>query len=123
MRTLAILCQLVIALGIVNVWVLRPGKASRWRPEGANNMAEEFRRYGYPDWMPKLVGAAKLLLAALLVVGIWYPPLAMGAGIAMAILMAIAVGSHLRVGDPLIKSLPSFTLLLLSLFVAYANAM
>jgi hypothetical protein len=39
----------------------------------------------------------------------------------MAVLMAGAVGSHVKVGDPLQKSLPSFSLLLLSLFIAYAN--
>jgi hypothetical protein len=122
MRALAIIGQIVIALGIVNVWVLRAGKPTPWRPEGAQNMAEEFLRYGLPDWMRKLVGALKLTLAALLVVGIWYPPLAAGAGIAMAILMAGAVGSHLKVRDPLRKSLPSFCLLLLSLLIAYANA-
>ncbi len=121
MRSLAIICQLVIALGIVNVWVLRPTKPTRWRPEGARSMAEEFRRYGFPDWLRKLIGAAKLVLAALLVLGIWYPTVATGAGIAMAVLMAGAVGAHLRVRDPLVKSLPSFTLLLLSLFIAYAN--
>ena len=44
-----------------------------------------------------------------------------GAGIAMAVLMVGAVGSHVKVGDPLRKSLPSFSLLLLSLFIAYAN--
>jgi len=121
MRILVIIAQIVIALGIVNVWVLRSDKPTPWRPEGARNMAEEFQRYGLPDWMRKLVGALKLSLAALLVVGIWYPTLAAGAGIAMAILMAGAVGSHLKVRDPLRKSLPSFSLLLLSLFIAYAN--
>ena len=63
MRTAAVICQIVIALGIVNVWVLRPGRPTRWRPEGAQNMKEEFAKYGLPDWMRKLVGAAKLLLA------------------------------------------------------------
>lgn len=123
MNQLAIIIQLVIALGVFNVWVLRAGKPSRWRPEGARDMAEEFRRYGFPDWVRKLVGAAKLLLAAALVAGIWYPPLAAAAGLAMAGLMAVAVGAHLRVGDPLPKSLPSFALLVLSLFVAYANGL
>jgi hypothetical protein len=121
MRVLAIAGQIVIALGIVNVWILRPGKPTPWRPEGARNMAEEFRHYGLPDWMRKLVGAFKLVLAALLVVGIGYPSLAAGAGIAMAVLMAGAVGAHLKVADPLKKTLPSFSLLLLSLFIAYAN--
>lgn len=123
MRTAAIICQLVVALGVMNVWLLRQGKPTPWRPEGAQNMAEEFQRYGFPDGMRKLIGAAKLILAVMLILGIWYPSLAVAAGIAMAVLMAGAVGSHLRVRDPLMKSLPSFTLLLISLFIAYANSM
>jgi uncharacterized membrane protein YphA (DoxX/SURF4 family) len=123
MRILAVICQVLIALGVGNVWLLRSGKPTRWRPEGADNMAEEFRHYGFPDWMRTFAGAAKLVVAALLILGIWYPPLAVVAGLAMALLMAVAVGAHLKVGDPLLKSLPSFTLLLLSLFVAYANSL
>ncbi len=122
MSTLAIVLQLVIALGIINVWVLRPGKPTPWRPEGARNLAEEFRRYGLPDWMRQLVGAAKLSLAVLLILGIWYPILAVAAAIGIAILMAGAVGAHLKIGDPLRKALPSFTLLVLSVLVAYAHS-
>ena len=41
----------------------------------------------------------------------------------MALLMLGAVISHLKVGDPFKKSLPSLTLLVLSAFVAYANGL
>ncbi len=85
-------------------------------------MAEEFRRYGLPDWSRRLAGAAKLTLAALLIAGIWYPPLAVVAGLAMAALMAGAVLAQLRIRDPLSKALPSFSLLTLSLFIAYAQS-
>lgn len=122
MTPLAIACQLLIALGIFNVWVLRAGRPTRWRPEGAADMAEEFRRYGFPDWVRPWVGAAKLSLAVLLVVGIWVSELAAAAGLAMALFMAVAVGAHFKVGDPPVRALPSFTLLALSLFVAWANA-
>ena len=118
MRELSVVIQLVIALGIVNVWILRPGRSTPWRPDGASNMKEEFRKYGLPDWLRVAVGFAKLTLAGLLVVGIWFPPLAAGAAAALA-----AVIAHIRAGDPPRKSLPAFSMLLLSVFVAYANGL
>jgi hypothetical protein len=122
MNMMTVVLQSIIALAIFNVWLVRAGRPTAWRPEGAASMSEEFRAYGYPDGMWKLIGAAKLSLAALLLAGIWYPGLAVSAGLGMAILMTGAVLSHLRVRDPLIKSLPSFTLLVLSLAVVYSNA-
>ena len=122
MQELSILSQVLIAAGIINVWVFRYAKPSPWRPEGATNMREEFQRYGFPDWIRSATGVTKLILAALLVAGIWSSTLAAGAGAAMAALMAIAIIAHLRIGDPLKKALPAFSLFALSAFVAYANA-
>lgn len=42
--------QLVIALGILNVWLLRFGKTTAWRGGAAKNMKEEFAVYGLPSW-------------------------------------------------------------------------
>jgi hypothetical protein len=86
-------------------------------------MKEEFSKYGLPDWVRVATGVAKLTLAALLVVGIWYPPLAAGAAAAMALLMLAAVIAHFRVGDPPRRSLPAFVMLVLSAFVVYANTL
>ena len=122
MSALANVAQIVIALGIFNVWLLRQGRPTRWRPEGATDMADEFRRYGLPGWARPLVGTVKLTLAVLLLVGIWVPELALVAGIGMALLMAGAVAAHLRIRDPLAKSAPAASLLLLSLLVVFANA-
>lgn len=118
MSIIANVIQIVIALGIVNVWVLRHDRDSAFRPDGASNMKEEFARYGLPDWVRVAVGGVKLTLAVLLIVGIWYPPIAVLAGVAMAILMLGAVVMHVRVGDPPKKALPAFSLLVLSLLVA-----
>ena len=67
MNEISIVAQVIIALGIVNVWVLRSDKPTPWRPDGASNLREEFAKYGWPDWMRKGVGIAKLTLAALLI--------------------------------------------------------
>lgn len=110
--------QIVIALGILNVWLLRFGKPSAWRGGDARNMVQEFRVYGLPTWSMWLVGFIKVLCAVLLLVGIWLPSLANVAAIGLVILMLGAVAMHTKVKDPLTKSLPALSLLVLSLIVA-----
>ena len=102
--------QIIIALGILNVWVLRFGKPTEWRGGSATNMKEEFQTYGLPGWTLQAVGLLKLTCAACLVIGIWIPGL--------AILMLGAVAMHVKVKDPLKKSLPALTMLVLSVMVA-----
>jgi hypothetical protein len=122
MLTLAIVCQVIIAAGIFNVWVLRPGKPTPWRGGESSTMAEEFRVYGLPDWMMKVTGAAKMLLAGLLLVGIWYPPLVVPAAAAMGLLMIGAITMHVRVKDPLKRSLPAFSMLVMTVIILTAHA-
>jgi len=112
--------QVVIALGILNVWVLRYGKATAWRGGEAKNMKEEFEVYGLPGWFMKLVGALKVLFAGLLIAGVWVPGLAVPAAIGLGILMLGALAMHVKVKDPLKKSLPAFSVLVLCIVVAVA---
>ena len=118
MEILVTLCQIIIALGIFNVWILRYGKETNWRGGEAKSMKEEFAAYGLPGGVMVLIGAAKITLALCLIVGIWIPFLVKPAATIMAILMFGAVSMHVKVKDPLQKSLPAFTMLVLSLIVA-----
>lgn len=118
MQNLVILCQIIIALGIFNVWIIRYGKETNWRGGEAKNMKEEFEAYGLPGGFVILIGAAKILLAVCLIIGIWVPVLVKPAAIVMALLMIGAVSMHVKVKDPIQKSLPAFTMLVLSLVVA-----
>jgi hypothetical protein len=120
MEIAVVVIQIVIALGIFNVWVLRFGKATQWRGGSADNMKAEFETYGLPGWSVNLVGFLKLLFATCLIVGIWFPVLVRPASIGIAILMLGAVTMHVKVGDPLKKSLPALTMFVLSLIVAIA---
>ena len=113
--------QLIIALGILNVWLVRRNQATAWRGGDARNMREEFRKYGLSDRLYLLIGVAKVSLAALLVVGLWVPVVAALAGAGMAVLMLGAVAMHLRVADRPLKALPAFCMLLLSLAVVAMN--
>ena len=120
MQTAVIIIQIVIALGIFNVWLLRFGQPTGWRGGAAVNMKEEFQVYGLPEWSVQVIGFLKLLFAACLIAGIWYPALTRPAAIGIAILMLGAVAMHIKVKDPLKKSLPALTMLILSVIVAAA---
>jgi hypothetical protein len=120
MQTAVIIVQIIIALGIFNVWLLRFRQATGWRGGTAANMKEEFQVYGLPEWSVQAIGFLKLLFAACLIAGIWFPALTRPAAIGIAILMVGAVAMHLKIKDPLKKCLPALTMLILSAFVAAA---
>lgn len=119
MHIAVILIQLIIALGILNVWLLRFGKTSSWRGGSAQNMKQEFAAYGLSPAVMVAVGFAKVSLAALLVAAIWLPVLTRPAALGLAVFMVGAIVMHFRIGDPLKKSLPAATVLALCLVLAF----
>lgn len=110
MPELTIFLQALVAASIVFVWVVR-----------YDNIIEEFKQYGLPDWLRDLVGILKLTFSLLLLVGIERKLSAVVGGVGIAFLMACAFVMHLRVRNPLSKMLPCLTLLILSLVIAWAN--
>jgi len=118
MHNFGLVAQIVIAVGIFNVWVLRYNKATAYRGGSARNMREEFAAYGLPFEVMCLIGGLKVALALALVVGIWVPALVMPAAIGMAALMVGAIGMHVKVGDPPMKALPAVCMLGLSIVAA-----
>ena len=117
------ICQIVVALGIYNVWLVRSKRATNWRGGSAVNMREEFAVYGLPGWFMIAIGVLKVSCATLLLVGIWLPVVTRPAAIALAILMSGAVSMHVKVKDPLKKALPSTLVLLLCILVAVLHVM
>jgi hypothetical protein len=107
MENIAILAQLIIAISILIVWVFR-----------FDNIVVEFKQYDLSDLIRSIVGASKIALATLLVVGIFYKEVVFISALLMAFLMVCAQIAHIKVKNPLSKYLPSFLLLILSLFVA-----
>lgn len=118
MEAVRTVLQIVVALGIFNVWILRFGKSTGWRGGSASSMKEEFAVYGLPTWFMGVVGALKLLFAAMLIAGIWLEPLVLPAAIGLGVLMLGAIAMHVRVKDPAKKSVPAFTMLVLCILVA-----
>jgi uncharacterized membrane protein YphA (DoxX/SURF4 family) len=118
MDSLIIASQVVVALSLLNVWLVRPGKSSPWRGGEASNMREEFEVYGLPQWFMWMIGFLKITFATLLILGLWIPGFAKPAALGIAILMLGAIAMHLKVSDPWKRSLPASSLLMLSLVVA-----
>jgi len=118
MEYLIIALKLIIGLSILNVWLVRSKKSTPWRGGDANNIVEEFRAYGLPVWFMWLVGTAKVGLALLLLVSIFYTQVEAIAAYGIAFLMLGAVSMHIKIGDPLKKAFPAFTFLVLSLATA-----
>jgi uncharacterized membrane protein YphA (DoxX/SURF4 family) len=117
MEILVIASQIIVALGLLNVWLLRTDKATEWRGGDARSMREEFAAYGLPGWAMWVVGFLKVTFAVLLIIGIWVPVLVRPAAIGIAILMVGAVAMHFKVGDPPKKSLPAAIILVLTLVI------
>lgn len=117
MEDLATFGKLVLFVSIVNVWFFRVNRGTQWRGGEATSLKEEFEVYGLSQAMMYMVGFLKVASALALMASIWYPALAIPAAAALAFLMAGAVWMHLRVGDPLKKSLPAFLFFLLSVFI------
>ena len=120
MEYLIIAIKLFIALSIFNVWLIRFNKSTTWRGGEASNMKEEFAAYQLPSWFMYLVGFLKVLFGIFLILSIWYPSFEDIGAYGIAILMAGAVSMHLRIADPLKKSFPALSFLVLALIVALA---
>jgi uncharacterized membrane protein YphA (DoxX/SURF4 family) len=110
----ATVLQLVLALGLMNVWLLRAASPTPYRGGKAQSLKEEFGAYGLPGWFFFLVGALKLGSAAFLLIGLWLPSVVLPAASVVVALMLGALAMHLKVKDPPIKSLPAFGMLAMS---------
>jgi len=112
--SLASLLQLIVGLGLFNVWLVRGRSATSYRGGAAQTLQEEFATYGLPGFAFYLVGALKIGAALVLIAGVWIAlPVRAAAGL-VAALMVGAVAMHLKVGYPPIKSLPAALMLALS---------
>lgn len=118
MEYLIIVLQLVVALGILNVWILRSNRSTAYRGGNAKNLREEFAAYGLPHWFMCVIGVIKVGLAIALVTAIWFPRVAQPAAISLGLLMLGAFVMHLKVKDPISKALPSITVLAMCAAIA-----
>ena len=118
MNSIRIILQLIVALGILNVWLLRGRQATPYRGGAAKNLREEFATYGLPTWFYYLIGSLKVGLAVALLVAIAFPVVARPAAIGLGLLMLGAFAMHLKVKDPMSKTVPSLSVLALCVAIA-----
>ena len=118
MDYLLISLKLIVALGILNVWLLRSGKVTAYRGKNAQTLREEFDVYGLPFAVFCLIGFLKVGFAMALLTSIWIPRVAQPAAIGMGTLMLGAFVMHLKVRDPLSKALPSLAVLAMCVAIA-----
>ena len=121
MRTLLAICQIVAALGLLNVWLLRSSRATPYRGGEARSMREEFQAYGLPAWFTYVIGALKIGVAVSLMAGVWIPALVLPAALLLCILMLGALAMHVKVHDPLKKSLPALGMLALAVVIVWGS--
>jgi len=110
MENLVKLAQLTVAISVAYVWIFR-----------YHNVLKEFKQFGLSDLTRNFIGATKISLATLLVVGIWHPSLVLIPSILMGLLMISAQYFHFKISNPFIKHLPSLILLVLSAFIALSS--
>tara|TARA_B100000214_G_scaffold375564_1_gene362721 strand:- start:605 stop:967 length:363 start_codon:yes stop_codon:yes gene_type:complete len=105
--------NLFIALTLLNVWIFRFNNETKYRGGTAKSMKEEFLVYGLPLWFMYLTGTLKIILATLLIIGIWISSINLYCYFILSTLMLGAILMHIKVKDPIIKSLPAFSILTL----------
>ena len=107
--------QVIVALGLMNVWLLRFGQSTAYRGGDAHSMREEFASYGLPAWFMYFIGALKIGASICLLAGIWLHALVAPTALLIFLLMCGALAMHIKIRDPLKKSLPAVLMLALSL--------
>jgi len=106
MEILMVTAQLILAVSILVVWVFR-----------FENIVLEFQYFGLSVLTRSVIGTTKIVLATLLVVGIWYESLVFVPSLLLGLLMLGAQYYHFKVKNPLQKRIPSLVLFLLCLFL------
>ena len=118
METLRLVLQVIVALGLLNVWLLRARKPTRYRGGDSKSIREEFAAYGLPVGVMYVVGGLKVAIAIALLAGIWLPNLIVPAASLLTLLMIGACAMHLKVRDPLLKVVPALLMLAMAIAIA-----
>jgi hypothetical protein len=121
MGYITIFLQIVVALGLLNVWLIRYNRETPYRGCGACCLKDEFTAYGLPKWFFYSIGIIKIGSAVLLLLGIWFTSLVFPTAIVVSLLMIGAIWMHLKVKDPFKKSIPAFIMLLLSIGICIGS--
>lgn len=104
------LSQIVVAVSVIYVWIFR-----------FHNIITEFKQFGLNDLTRSFIGATKIALSTLLIVGVWFPELVLIPAFIMGLIMIAAQYFHFKVSNPFIKHLPSLLLLILCVLITLSS--
>ena len=116
--TVDIILKVIVSLSILNVWLIQPKKATKWRGGDAKTMIEEFKVYGLSKQICYFIGFLKVSLALILLASIQFKSLTLIGSLGLAVLLSGSLIMHIRVKDPLFKSYPAFIFLVMNLIIA-----
>jgi hypothetical protein len=75
--------------------------------------------FGIPWPQYRMIGVAEMLAGAGVIAGLFWPPIGIAAALGMIALLAGALATHRRAGDPIREAIPAvFSLVLCAAYVA-----
>jgi len=111
--------KLIVSLSILNVWLLQPQKATKWRGGAATTIKEEFKVYGLSETFCYVIGFLKITLALILLASIKFESLSLIGSLGLTFLLLGSIVMHFKIKDPLYKSFPAFLFVVMNLGIAY----
>ena len=121
MEYLIIVLKVIVGLSILNVWLVQPKKATKWRGGDAKTLFEEFKVYGLSETMCYIIGVIKVSFALVLLASVYFDNLALIGSLGLAALLFGSVLMHFKIKDPLYKSFPAALFITMNLIIAYAS--
>ncbi len=121
MNSIIVFLQLFVAFGLLNVWVIRSNQETPYRGSNSRSLKNEFTAYGLPLWSFYAIGFLKITSALLLLLGLWIPFLVFPSAFVISLLMVGALCMHIKVRDPVKKSLPALIMLFFSIIICIGS--
>lgn len=116
---LTIALKIIVGISILNVWLLRKNKATKWRGGTAKNIFEEFQVYGFSKQFCYFIGFLKVSLAIVLLASIQFKTLTLLGALGLSLLLVGSIIMHIRIKDAWYKSFPAFLFIIINLMIAY----
>ena len=116
---LTIALKIIVGISILNVWLLRKNKATKWRGGAAKNIFEEFQVYGFSKQFCYFIGFLKVSLAIVLLASIQFKTLTLLGALGLSLLLVGSIIMHIKIKDAWYKSFPAFLFLIMNLMIAY----
>jgi hypothetical protein len=116
---ISIALKVIVCISILNVWLIQPKKATKWRGGEAKSILEEFEVYGLSKSLCYIIGFLKVGFALLLVLSIKFEVLTLIGSLGLAALLLGSVIMHIKIKDELFKSFPALLFIAMNLIIAY----